>query len=103
MAKLVNNTMVAATIGLGEDALSLGAALGLDAGALSTVLASGSARGTWSTFVNRSPHAMDGSPPYMTEWARKDVGHALTLASEAGVDLDRDIFRLARRGVDVVG
>jgi 3-hydroxyisobutyrate dehydrogenase-like beta-hydroxyacid dehydrogenase len=104
IAKLVNNTMLAATIGLGEDAIAFGADLGLDATALAAALAAGSARGTWSSFVNRpQPVAGDQSASRTTEWARKDVAYALGLAAEAGLDPQRNVLRLARRGVEVVG
>jgi 3-hydroxyisobutyrate dehydrogenase-like beta-hydroxyacid dehydrogenase len=104
IAKLVNNTMLAATIGLGEDAIAFGADLGLDPAALAAALAAGSSRGTWSTFVNR-PRPLVGDQPTSrtTEWARKDVSYALGLAGEAGLDPERHVLRLARRGVEVVG
>ena len=100
VAKLVKNTMLAATIGLGEDAIAFGSELGLDAAALTVALTAGSSGGTWTHFVSTS-----GGPlrePHATEWARKDVGFANALASEAGLELDREILRLARRGVVVV-
>jgi 3-hydroxyisobutyrate dehydrogenase-like beta-hydroxyacid dehydrogenase len=104
IAKLVNNTMLAATIGLGDDAIAFGADLGLDATALAAALAAGSCRGTWSTFVNRPrPEPGDQSASRTTEWARKDVSYALGLAAEASLDRERHILRLARRGVEVVG
>jgi 3-hydroxyisobutyrate dehydrogenase-like beta-hydroxyacid dehydrogenase len=104
IAKLVNNTMLAATIGLGADAISFGADLGLDPSALAAALAAGSARGTWSSFVNRpQPDAGNPATSRTTEWARKDVSYALGLAAEAGLDPDRHVLRLARRGVEVVG
>ena len=104
IAKLVNNTMLAATIGLGDDAIAFGADLGLDANALAAALAAGSAGGTWTLFVNRSrPAAADQSASRTTEWAHKDVSYALDLAAETGLDPERTVLRLARRGVEVVG
>lgn len=104
MAKLVNNTLLAATIGLADDAIALGADLGLDAEALGTALAAGSARGTWSSFVNRPrPTVEEPSARFATEWARKDVGYAMSVVVEAGLETDRDVLRLARRGAEVVG
>jgi 3-hydroxyisobutyrate dehydrogenase len=101
LAKLVNNTMVTATIGLGEDAVAFGAELGLDPAVLAAALAAGSAGGTWTRFVS----ATAGRPrdPHATEWARKDVGLAREVAAQAGLVLDRDLLRLADRGIDVVG
>jgi 3-hydroxyisobutyrate dehydrogenase-like beta-hydroxyacid dehydrogenase len=104
IAKLVNNTMLAATIGLGDDAIAFGADLGLDATALAAALAAGSCRGTWSSFVHRpQPATADPATSRTTEWARKDVSYALGLAADAGLDQERHVLRLARRGADVVG
>jgi 3-hydroxyisobutyrate dehydrogenase-like beta-hydroxyacid dehydrogenase len=104
VAKLVNNTMLAAAIGLGEDAIAFGADLGLDTAALTAALAAGSAGGTWTLFVNRPPPAAgEEAGSRTTEWARKDVSYALDLAAAAGVDPQRNVLRLARRGVEVVG
>jgi 3-hydroxyisobutyrate dehydrogenase len=101
IAKLVNNTMLAATIGIGDSALDLGADLGLDRGALLTALSSGSARGTWSVFAAPRPAAA-GMSGRTGEWARKDVSLTVELAQEAGLDLDRAVLDLGRRGADVV-
>jgi 3-hydroxyisobutyrate dehydrogenase len=100
LAKLVNNTMLTATIGLGEDAIAFGAELGLDPTILAAALSAGSAGGTWTRFVS----AAAGRPrdSYATEWARKDVGFAREVAAQAGLVLDRDLLRLANRGIDVV-
>jgi 3-hydroxyisobutyrate dehydrogenase-like beta-hydroxyacid dehydrogenase len=96
--------MLAATIGLGDDAIAFGADLGLDATALAAALAAGSCRGTWTSFVNRPPATgADPGASRTTEWARKDVSYALGLAAEADLDQERHVLRLARRGVDVVG
>lgn len=68
------------------------------------MMAGGSARGTWSSFVSRPRQPAAGrSPAFATEWARKDVGYALRASKEAGLDADRYVLRLARRGVEVVG
>jgi 3-hydroxyisobutyrate dehydrogenase len=101
VAKLVNNTLVAATIGLADDAIAFGKELGLDPTALGTALASGAAGGTWSTFVNRALSAVPRER-HTSEWARKDVGYALRLAVEEGASVDRVVLRLADRGIDVV-
>jgi 3-hydroxyisobutyrate dehydrogenase len=104
IAKLVNNTLLAATVGLADDAIALGSHLGLDPTALGVALAAGSARGTWSSFIDRHP-ATGGAPPIPqhTAWARKDVGFTLDLSEEANLDLDRSVLRLARRGIEVIG
>jgi 3-hydroxyisobutyrate dehydrogenase len=101
IGKLVHNTLVAASIGLADDAVSLGKDLGLDPTALVTALASGAARGTWSSFVGRPP-SPSPRERNTTGWARKDVGYSLDLAAEEGVSVDRPVFWLAERGVDVV-
>jgi 3-hydroxyisobutyrate dehydrogenase-like beta-hydroxyacid dehydrogenase len=101
IAKLVHNTLVAASIGLADDAIGLGRDLGMDPTALGLALASGAARGTWSTFVNRPPSPVPRER-HTTDWARKDVGYALQVAAEQGASVDRMVFRLAERGVGVV-
>jgi 3-hydroxyisobutyrate dehydrogenase len=104
IAKLVNNTMLAASIGLGDDAVALGGDLGLDETALAAVLAAGSAGGTWSSILVRRRGETDPEPigGRTHEWASKDVGLARQLAAEAGVDPAREILRLGQRGVDVL-
>jgi 3-hydroxyisobutyrate dehydrogenase len=102
IAKLVNNTLLAATVGLAEDALSMGAALGLRAEVLFAALAAGSSGGTWSGLLMAKLGAGLGSTGRTHEWARKDVGIAAALATEADLDPGRDILRLANRGVDVL-
>jgi 3-hydroxyisobutyrate dehydrogenase-like beta-hydroxyacid dehydrogenase len=93
--------MLVASIGLGEDAVAFGSDLGLDPAALAVALAAGSSGGTWTRFVSAAPERPRDRPG--TEWARKDVGFAMQLANEVGLELDREILRLARRGVEVVG
>ena len=53
IAKVVNNTLVAATVGLADDAIALGHDLGLDESAFAEALAVGSAGGTWSGLIAR--------------------------------------------------
>lgn len=104
LAKLVHNTLLTAMIGLADDAVELGSDLGLDGAALVNALAAGSAQGTWTSFVSRPRRPdTDRRPAFATEWARKDVGYTLAAVAEAGLDGERDILRLAHRGVDVVG
>jgi 3-hydroxyisobutyrate dehydrogenase-like beta-hydroxyacid dehydrogenase len=100
VAKLVNNTLLAATIGLADDAVALGGDLGLDEQALIDALAAGSSGGTWSGFVRRGRPLAKGRT---SEWAHKDVGLTLALASGAGVDPQREILKLGARGVEVIG
>jgi 3-hydroxyisobutyrate dehydrogenase-like beta-hydroxyacid dehydrogenase len=103
IAKLVNNTMLAATVGLGEDAMTFGAQLGLDTSALAAVLTSGSARGTWTALLARAQErAVPGVAGRTGEWASKDVGLVESLAAESGIDLQRSILTMARRGVEVL-
>lgn len=102
VAKLVNNTLLAATVGLADDALALGRDLHLDEVALAEALAAGSSGGTWSALLARR-RDRDGVQEGRTdEWARKDVGLTLGLAREAGIDPEREILRLGARGVEVL-
>ncbi len=103
IAKLVNNTLLAATIGLADDAIAFGQDLGLDDAALAAALAAGSSGGTWSSILARVRSGESASPSVTgrtNEWASKDVGLAHRLAAEAGIDPERDILRLGTRGVD---
>ena len=103
IAKIVNNTMLAATVGLGSDALALGADLGVDEGALLTVLAAGSAGGTWTRLLSSRLADEAAAPSGRThEWATKDVALATELVTQARGDLDRDVLRLAARGADAL-
>ncbi len=102
VAKLVNNTLLAGTIGLADDAIALGGDFGLDQEALLAALAAGSSGGTWSGLL-RSRRTGAGGPSGRTgEWARKDVGLTLGLALSAGIDSSREVLRLGARGVDVL-
>src|SRR6202011_5492016 len=94
VAKLVNNVLLAASIGLADDALDLGAALGLDRVALAAALSCGSARGTWSTFLASQPGESGARTGRTGEWARKDVGLTLDAARQAGLDPLRAVLAL---------
>ena len=102
MAKIVNNALVAATVGLADDAIALGHDLGLDESALAEALAVGAAGGTWSGLIARR-RSGEVRPKFTYEWAAKDVGLALELAAEAAIDTTREVLRLAVRGVEVLG
>jgi 3-hydroxyisobutyrate dehydrogenase-like beta-hydroxyacid dehydrogenase len=102
IAKLVNNTLLTATVALGDDAIALGRDLGLDETALAEILAVGSCGGTWSGLLARRRSA-EVLPKFAYEWAAKDVGLTLGLAAEAAIDRKREILRLAAQGVDVLG
>ena len=102
IAKIVNNALVAATVGLADDAIALGHDLGLDESALAQALAVGAAGGTWSGLIARR-RSGEVRPKFTYEWAAKDVGLALELAAEAAIDTTREVLRLAVRGVEVLG
>jgi 3-hydroxyisobutyrate dehydrogenase-like beta-hydroxyacid dehydrogenase len=102
IAKLVNNTLLAATAGLADDAIDMGAHLGLRADALLDVLSAGSSRGTWSSLLAGRANAAN-TPGRTHEWAQKDVGLTTKLATAAGLDPSREVLRLGARGVDVLG
>ena len=103
IAKLVNNTLVAATVGLADDAIALGHDLGLDESALAEALAVGSSGGTWSGLLARRRSGEVRPRQFTYEWAAKDVGLALKLAAEAAIAQTREVLRLAARGVDLLG
>jgi 3-hydroxyisobutyrate dehydrogenase len=103
IAKLVNNTLLAATTGLAQDALSLGAELGLRRDELFAALSAGSSSGTWVGLLAASSGAGAAMTGRTHEWAQKDVGLTAALAAEARLDPGRDILRMAARGVDVLG
>ena len=102
VAKLLNNTLLAATIGLGDDTIAIGRDLDLDEEALAAALAAGSSGGTWSGLLARRRAAVDSEPGRTHEWARKDVGLTLDLVAGAGVDPERDVLRLGARGADIL-
>ena len=102
IAKIVNNALVAATVGLADDAIALGHDLGLDESALAEALAVGAAGGTWSGLIARR-RSGEVRPKFTYEWAAKDVGLALELAADAAIDTTREVLRLAVRGVEVLG
>jgi 3-hydroxyisobutyrate dehydrogenase len=102
IGKLVNNTLLAATVGLADDAVSMGAALGLRAEVLFAALSAGSSGGTWSALLMTRLRAGPASAGRTHEWARKDVGIAAALAAAADLDPGRDVLRLANRGVDAL-
>lgn len=86
LAKLVNNVMMAANIGLGNDALNLGEGFGLDRQQLANVLSLGSAR----TYALSVIAGIGGTvvPIQSTAGAllRKDVDLVEAAANRAGVD-----------------
>jgi 3-hydroxyisobutyrate dehydrogenase len=103
IAKLVNNTMLAASVAVGADAIACGSDLGLDGDGLLAVLSAGSAGGTWTGLL-RSRFASGGptGEGRTHEWATKDVALASELVSESGGDTEREVLRLARRGAETL-
>jgi 3-hydroxyisobutyrate dehydrogenase len=101
VAKLVHNTMLAATVGLGADALGLGVDLGLDHAAFLEVLSAGSAGGTWTSLLRSQLYGRTDEPGGRTnEWIRKDVDLTRELAGQVAADQDRDVLRLATRAAE---
>jgi 3-hydroxyisobutyrate dehydrogenase len=104
IAKLVNNTLLAATVALADDAIALGAGLGLDPIALTAALSAGSSSGTWSSlYAGRGGAMRAGQVGRTHEWANKDVGLTVGISTAAGLDPDRQVLRLASEGVEVLG
>jgi 3-hydroxyisobutyrate dehydrogenase len=101
VAKLVHNTMLAATVALGAEALELGVELGLDSAAFLEVLSAGSAGGTWTSLLRSQLFGRTDEPAGRTnEWIRKDVAITRDLASHAAADESSDFLRLAARAAD---
>jgi 3-hydroxyisobutyrate dehydrogenase-like beta-hydroxyacid dehydrogenase len=100
IAKLVNNTMLAATVGIGADALAIGTDLGLDEHALLSVLSVASSGGTWTGLLRRrrdaqGPHDEAGRT---NEWATKDVALAVKLIEERRGNTESELVCAARLG-----
>jgi 3-hydroxyisobutyrate dehydrogenase len=102
ITKLVNNTLLAATVGIADDAIGLGGDLGLDEAALAAALAAGSSRGTWTGLLSMRRARTNQLSGRTSEWAGKDVGLTLDIAAEAGCDLGREVLRLAARGAEIL-
>jgi 3-hydroxyisobutyrate dehydrogenase-like beta-hydroxyacid dehydrogenase len=109
LAKLVNNTLLAAQIALATDALELGAAFGLEAEPLGLALAHGSASGvgTRAAVARQAPAPADGQASTPTSsrtsgWAAKDVALALDTARGRGLDVSRTVLDLALEGAGLV-
>jgi 3-hydroxyisobutyrate dehydrogenase len=101
VAKLVHNTMLAATVGLGADTLQLSAELGLDPAAFLEVLSAGSAGGTWTSLLRAQLFGRTDEPGGRTnEWMQKDVAITRDLASQAAADQNSDLLRLAARAAE---
>jgi 3-hydroxyisobutyrate dehydrogenase-like beta-hydroxyacid dehydrogenase len=92
---------LAATVALADEAVALGAALGLRTEELFAALSAGSSRGTWTALLASRAGPLSAGRTH--EWAQKDVGMTPGLAAEARLDLEADVLRLAARGVDVLG
>jgi 3-hydroxyisobutyrate dehydrogenase-like beta-hydroxyacid dehydrogenase len=104
IAKLVNNTLLAATVGLAEDALRLGAELGLDPVALIDALSAASSRGTWTSLLGPQIRGTSLSTGGRThEWATKDVGLTEAIAAKARTAAGQEVLRLARLGALTLG
>jgi 3-hydroxyisobutyrate dehydrogenase len=103
IAKLVNNTMLAATVGIGADAIALGADLGLDGNGLLAVLAAGSSGGTWTGLLRyRFGPEERMSTGRTSEWAKKDVSLAVALVEESHGNLDRNVLKMAALGAETL-
>jgi 3-hydroxyisobutyrate dehydrogenase-like beta-hydroxyacid dehydrogenase len=104
IAKLVNNTMLAGTVGIGSDALAVGAALGLDEDALLSLLAVASSGGTWTGLIRRRREidSQVSQQGRANEWAAKDVGLATRLIDEHGGIGELGLVRAAQKGAAVL-
>jgi 3-hydroxyisobutyrate dehydrogenase-like beta-hydroxyacid dehydrogenase len=98
VAKLVHNTLLAATVGLGAETLELGVELGLDSAAFLEVLSAGSAGGTWTSLLQTQLFGRADEPGRKTnECIRKDVSITRDLAIHAAASKSNDFLRLVPR------
>jgi len=88
VVKLMNNMVLFETVVALAEAMAIGAAAGVDEALLLEALGNGSA----DSFALRN-HAMKAMLPrnfparaFSTDYALKDIGYALTLAEETGID-----------------
>ncbi|WP_262402940.1 NAD(P)-dependent oxidoreductase [Actinomadura sp. CNU-125] len=86
-AKLVNNLLFAANLGVAESAFALARGLGVDPGALSTVLAHGSG-GSFGTNMlgGLEGHTLAPLGPFAGALLRKDARLVVDLALAAGAE-----------------
>lgn len=85
LSKLVNNNLMAAHIGLAEDALALGEALGLTRAGLTEVVTSGSGR-SFALSILANLQGPDGAGETAAAVLSKDVGLLESTAAARGVD-----------------
>jgi 3-hydroxyisobutyrate dehydrogenase len=84
-AKLINNTLLAANLGVAESAFELAARLGLDLGQLSVVLAHGSGGSFGAGLLGRGDFTLGSMSATVGSLLQKDVRILAGLAEAAGV------------------
>lgn len=84
-AKLINNLLLAANIGVAESAFKLAGGLGLDLGQLAVVLAHGSGASTGAGLVGRADFDLRAMSGQVGPLLQKDVRILAGLAESAGV------------------
>jgi 3-hydroxyisobutyrate dehydrogenase len=86
-AKLLNNLLFTAQLGIATKVFDVGRALGIDPGALARVLAAGSGRSYGLDVVAQLGFTAAALAAHAGPLLRKDVGIAADVAETAGVDL----------------
>ena len=85
IAKLLNNTLFAANLAVADDALTLGAALGVDAAALAQFLAAGSGR-SYGLDIAQMCRASEPTRQAALPALQKDVDRLTVEAAAHGID-----------------
>jgi 3-hydroxyisobutyrate dehydrogenase-like beta-hydroxyacid dehydrogenase len=108
LAKLVHNTLLAATVAVSSDAMELGTELGLDRDALAQALINGAvSKGSGIGMGTRhhliaSGEVDEAVARTASSWARKDVELTARTAREWGLDAERELIRLGLRAADLL-
>jgi 3-hydroxyisobutyrate dehydrogenase len=104
-AKLVNNVLLAANVGLARQALTIGARLGLDHDPLATALLHGSSSTVPGMRMLLRAMAISSTGPqdrFAQEWALKDVALMMSELERCGVDDEESFLRLGWAGAHIV-
>jgi 3-hydroxyisobutyrate dehydrogenase-like beta-hydroxyacid dehydrogenase len=104
IAKLMNNTLQAATVGIGFEAVDAGVGLGLDRDALLAALSVASSGGTWTGLLRRRWDTADVAvgEGRTNEWATKDVGLATRVIEERLDAPPTGLLRAAQLGASIL-
>ena len=98
LAKLVNNALMMAQVTLADDALSIGAALGVDRSALTTIISNGSGN-SFSFGLRAGFESMDGFADVAADLLRKDLSILADVLSRRDLD-SGDLVVVADHGLE---